>query len=45
MKAVQAQEGRLSSRRFYWRMALGNRTAVTEWGRRIEVGAPKRAIS
>jgi hypothetical protein len=40
-----AQEGRMSSRGSYRRTAPGNGTAVTVWGRRIEVGASKRAVS
>jgi len=42
-KAVWAQVGRISSRGSYQRMALGNGTTNTVWGRTIEVGAPKRA--
>jgi hypothetical protein len=44
-KAVWVQEGRISSRESYHRTVLGNGTAVTAWGRRIEVGATKRAVS
>jgi len=39
-ESSQAQEGRISSR-----TAMGNGIAVTVWGRRIEVGAPIRAVS
>jgi len=44
-KAAWAQVGRISSRGSYQRMALGNGTTNTVWGRRIEVGAPKRAVA
>jgi hypothetical protein len=44
-KADQAQEGRISSRGSYPRMALGNGTAVTAWERRIEIVAPRMAVS
>jgi len=40
-KAIGVLEGRIFSRGFYRRTALGNGTA---WGRRIEIGAPKRAV-
>jgi len=43
-KAVWAQEGRISSRGFFHRMEVGNRTAVA-WGQRIVLGAPQRAVS
>jgi hypothetical protein len=42
---LMAQVGRISSRGSYRRMALGNGTTNTVWGRRIEVGAPKRAVA
>jgi hypothetical protein len=44
-KAVWAQEGRISGRRSFHRMEMGNRTAAAAWGWRIVVGTPQRAIS
>ena len=44
-KAVRAQEGKIPSRGSYQRTALGTGTAVTAWGRRINVVASKRAAN
>jgi len=44
-KAVRAQEERISSRESIVERMWGIGTAVTAWGRRTEVGTPKRAVS
>jgi len=40
-ESCRAQEGRLSRMVSYCRIALGNGTAVTVWGRRIGLGPLK----
>jgi hypothetical protein len=44
-KAVWDQVGRISSRGSYQRLALGNGTTNTVWGKSMEVGAPTRAVA
>jgi len=44
-RAVRVQEGKIPSRGFYRRRALGNGTVITVWGRRMEVVVPERFVS